>query len=241
MKEIPPGVVLYPNVDLGENAQLEPPCIIGKPPRGRKPGELKTVIGQNAVVRPFTTIYAGTTIGDDFQTGQCATIREDNILGNDVSIGTSAVLEPGNRIGNHVRIHSNSTLERVTTEDYVFVGGNVVVTDDPHPMKCPRFDDCARGPTIKAYARIGSGCTLLPWLTIGRNSLVGGGAVVTRDVPDNAVVVGNPARVINTVDKLQCPPGYFERPYVWPPYDQIEDPDQKGESLDDQSPNSEAA
>lgn len=221
--DIPDGVVIYPNVEIGEGAHLEPPCIVGKPPRGRRPGELRTVLGRNATVRPFTTIYAGTTIGDDFQSGQCTTIREDNVLGDDVSVGTNAVLEPGNRIGHHVRIHSGSGMERTTIEDYVFIGLNVVTTDDPHPMRCPHFDECGRGPTIRAYARIGSNSTILHWLTVGRNSLVGAGSVVTKDVPDNAVVVGNPARVVKTVDELDCPPGFYERPYEWPPYGGVAD------------------
>jgi UDP-3-O-[3-hydroxymyristoyl] glucosamine N-acyltransferase len=142
--------LVYPHVHLGENVVLEGPCIIGKPPRGKKEGELETIIGDDAVIRPFTTIYAGTVIGRSFQTGQGASIREDNVIGDDVSVGTNSVLECRNRIGNHVRIHSNCFLEWVTLEDYVFIGPNVVITDDPHPMKCPRFEDCLGGATVQA-------------------------------------------------------------------------------------------
>ena len=216
----PSGVVIYPNVEIGENAQLEPPCIIGKPPRGRRPGELPMVIGAGAIIRPFTTLYAGSTIGRSFQTGQGASIREDNLIGDDVIVGTHAVLEFRNRIGSHVRIHSNCFLEWVTVEEWVFIGPNVVFTDDPHPMRCPRFEDCIGGAVVRAYARIGANSTLLPGVVVGRNALVGAGSVVTRDVPDGAVVAGNPARVINSVDKLTCRRGYFERPYGWAPYEE---------------------
>jgi acetyltransferase-like isoleucine patch superfamily enzyme len=57
----------------------------------------------------------------------------------------------------------------------------------------------------------------MPGVEIGEDSLVGAGSVVTDDVPPGAVVVGNPARVVKTVADLTCPPGFFERPYVWPP------------------------
>jgi acetyltransferase-like isoleucine patch superfamily enzyme len=213
---------LYPNVELGVDVVLEPPCILGKPPRGRQPGDLALVLGRGAHIRPFSTLYAGSTIGAGFQTGQGASIREDNLIGDDVVVGTHSVLEVRNRIGNHVRIHSNCFLEWVTIEDYVFIGPNVVFTDDPHPMKCPRFDDCLGGAIVRTYARIGGHSTLLPGVVVGRNALVGAGSVVTRDVPDDAVVVGNPAHVIGSVYELKCKLGYFERVYDWEPYSRRE-------------------
>lgn len=210
---------IYPNVYLGDGVQIEGPCVIGKPPRGKEPGELPTVIGCNAVIRPFTTIYAGTTIGADFQSGQGASIREDNVLGDDVSVGTNAVLEFGNRVGNHVRIHSGAFLELTKLGDYVFVGPNVVFTDDPHPMGCPYYKECkGGGPTVETLARIGANSTLLPGVRIGRNALVGAGSVVVRDVPPDVVVAGNPAKEVKKVSELICYPGFFERPYVWAPY-----------------------
>ena len=212
------GCRVYDNVHLGDGTRIESPAIVGKPPRGAMPGELVLKIGVNGIVRPFTTIYAGNTIGDDFQTGQGASIREDNIIGNNVSVGTNAVLEFGNRIGNRVRIHSLCFLEMVTIEDDVFLGPNVVFTDDPHPMNCPRYKECLGGVTVKRLARIGANTTVMPGVTIGENSLVGGGSVVVKDVPPNTVVAGCPARVIKNIDELKCYPGFFEKPYMWPPY-----------------------
>lgn len=212
--------LVYPNVSIGEGASLECPYIIGKPPRGKKDGDLKISIGKNAIIRPFTTIYAGNKIGDDFQTGQGVSIRENNIIGNNVSVGTNSVLEFDNKIGNNVRIHSGCFLEMVAIEDDVFIGPNVVFTDDPHPMNCPRYKECLGGAIVQKFARIGANSTILPGVTIGKNSLVGAGSVVTKDVPANSVVVGNPAKKIKSIDELTCFKGFFEKPYIWPPYNE---------------------
>ncbi len=213
-----PGVQVYPNVLIGEGAILEPPLVLGKPPRGKEPGELQLVIGRNAVIRPFTTIYAGTTLGDGVQTGQGVSIREDNLIGERVSVGTNAILEFGNRVGNRSRIHSGCFLELTIIEEDVFIGPRAVFTDDPHPMGCPRYQECLGGVTVRALAKIGANCTLLPGVVVGRNSLVGAGSVVVRSIPDGMVAAGNPARILKKIEELKCGPGFFERPYTWEPY-----------------------
>jgi acetyltransferase-like isoleucine patch superfamily enzyme len=212
------GIYQWENAHLGGQTVVESPAYLGKPPRGKKSGELELVIGRRGLIRAFTTIYAGTTIGDDFQTGQCVSIREDNRIGDQVSIGTNSVLEFGNWIGNRVRIHSSCFLEMVTIEDDVFIGPNVVFTDDPHPMKCPRYLECKGGVTVRRLSRIGAHSTLLPGVVIGENSLIGAGSVVVHDVPPNSVAAGNPAKVIKRIDELTCEPGFFNKPYEWPPY-----------------------
>lgn len=142
-------------------------------------------------------------------------IREDNVIGDDVSVGTNAVLEAGNRIGNRVRIHTGCFLELVTVEDDVFIAPNVVFADDPHPP-CPKYEECVGGAHVGKGARIGSNATILPGVRIGQGALVGAGAVVTKDVPDSTVVVGNPAKVITAVHELTCATGLMDRPYGVP-------------------------
>lgn len=206
--------LIYPNVRLGKNVIIENFCIIGKPPWGKKSGELPTIIGGNALIRSSSVIYARTRIGNNFKTGHGVLIREDNIISDNVSIGTNTVLEFGNRIGNNVRIHSNCFLEMVTLEDGVFIGPSTVFTDDPHP-RCPRFKECRGGVIVGKRAKIGANVTILPGVTIGERCLVGAGAVVTKSIPKESVVFGNPAKRVKKIRALTCPKKFFTRPYAW--------------------------
>ncbi len=205
---------IYPNVKLGKNVDIDDYCIIGRPPRGCKPGELEVVIGDHSVIRGFTTIYAGVKIGNNFQTCHVVLIREDNIIGDNVSIGTNSVLEYGNRIGDNSRIHSGCFLELVTIKNNVFVAPNVVFTDDPHPP-CPKYKNCVGGVIVKSYAKIGGNSTILPGVIIGKGSLIGGGSVVSKNVPDYCVAIGCPAKIVKKVDDLKCWKKYFKKPYDW--------------------------
>lgn len=204
---------VYLNVKLGTNVQIGDYVIIGVPPKGKKSGELETVIGDNAVIRSHTVIYAGNVIGDDFQTGHTVMIRELNQIGNNVSIGTHSVVEHHVKIGNGVRIHSQSFIpEYCVLEDGVWIGPNVVLTNVYHPL-CSKAKECLKGSALKENAKIGANATLLPDITIGRNVLVGAGSVVVDDVPDDKVVAGNPARIIKDICDLTCPYGLINTPY----------------------------
>lgn len=206
---------IYPQVHwFPEASECDAEVILGLPPRGHEAGELELWLGTGAVLRAYTVIYAGSRLGQNVQTGHHVLIREDNQIGDEVSIGSSSTLEFGNRIGHRVRIHSGCFLERVTLEDDVFIGPNVVFTDDPHPI-CPRYQDCQRGAYIEAFSRIGANTTLLPGVRIGRNCLIGAGSVVTQDIPANSVAWGNPARVRKRIEELDCSAGFYQRPYEW--------------------------
>jgi len=206
--------LIHANVSVGEGTTVHEGAIVGEPPRGKAPGELKTVIGTAGVIRSGTVIYAGTVIGDRFNSGHGALIREDNVIGDDCSIGTHAVLEAGNRVGNGTRIHSGCFLEHTTLGDRVFLAPNVVFTDDPHPV-CPRYLECVLGATVEDDVSIGANATILPGLRIGAGSLIGAGSVVTKNVEAGSVMAGSPASRLKGVDELVCFKGFYERPYVW--------------------------
>ena len=106
MSNIAETARIYPNVVIEEGAEIGEFCIIGLPPKGKAPGELETRIGANAVIRSHTVIYAGNSIGDNFNSGHGALVREDNQIGRDVSIGSHTVIEHHLEIQDGVRIHS---------------------------------------------------------------------------------------------------------------------------------------
>ncbi|MBN1297261.1 N-acetyltransferase [bacterium] len=161
-----------------------------------------TEIGEGAVIRSHTVIYAGNRIGSNFQTGHHVFVRECNTIGDDVSVGTLTVVEHHVVIGNRVRIHSQVFIPEFSViEDDAWIGPNVVMTNAPYP-RGNRVKEMLQGPVVCSGAKIGANATLLPGVVIGRGALVGAGSVVTRDVVEYAVVMGNPARQRGTVFDL---------------------------------------
>jgi len=196
------SAIIHPNVKLGKNCTVEDFAIIGSPPKGHCAGELETVIGDNAVIRSHTVIYAGNIIGVNFQTGNKANIRELNEIGDNVSVGTLSVIEHHVRIGNNVRIHSLAFIPEFTViEEGCWIGPNVVLTNAKYPNS-PNAKNELKGVHLKKNAIIGAGCIILPGIVVGSYALIGAGSVVTKDIPDNCVVAGNPAKKINTIDNL---------------------------------------
>lgn len=194
--------IIHPGVKLGKGCVIEDFVIIGAPPKGTASGEIETIIGDNAVIRSHTVIYAGNKIGNNFQTGNKANIRELNEIGDDVSIGTLSVIEHHVTIGYGVRIHSQAFIpEYCVLEEECWIGPNVVLTNAKYPNS-PNAKAELAGVHIMKDAKIGANATVLPGVIIGQNVLVGAGAVVTKDVNDGAVVAENPAKVVKFVRNL---------------------------------------
>jgi acetyltransferase-like isoleucine patch superfamily enzyme len=133
-------------------------------------------------------------------------------IGDETKIGAFVEIQGGAVIGARCKISSHSFVcEGVTIEDEVFIGHGVMFTNDMYPRattldgRLAGAADWTCSPTrVGRRASIGSGATILPNLTIGENAMVAAGAVVTRDVPPNAVVAGVPAKVVGEVaDKRQ--------------------------------------
>jgi acetyltransferase-like isoleucine patch superfamily enzyme len=157
-----------------------------QPPLQRIAPDVK--LGKNVRLHGFVNLY-GCEIGDD------------------VKIGTFVEIQKGVKIGNRCKISSHTFIcEGVTLEDEVFVGHNVAFTNDRYPratngngqLQIEADWACIRT-LVKRGASIGSGATLLCGITIGENAMIGAGSVVTRDVPPDTVVAGNPARVVKSL------------------------------------------
>jgi acetyltransferase-like isoleucine patch superfamily enzyme len=129
-------------------------------------------------------------------------------IGSNTKIGTFVEIQKNAIIGKNCKISSHTFIcEGVTVEDDVFIGHGVIFINDTYPGavnpagRLQTEDDWKVEPTlVKKGASIGSGATILANVTIGEKAIVGAGAVVAKDVPPNAVVAGNPARLLRFVD-----------------------------------------
>jgi len=129
-------------------------------------------------------------------------------IGDYTKMGTFVEIQKGAKIGKSCKISSHTFIcEGVTIGDRVFVGHNVTFINDAFPRataddgKMQTEDDWICVPTfVKQGASIGSGATLLCGITVGENAIVGAGSVVTKDVPANTIVVGNPARILRKIN-----------------------------------------
>lgn len=193
---------IHPNVTIGKDCVIGDFVIIGEVPRGKRYGEIRTKIGDNAVIRSHSIIYAGNLIGDNFETGHMVLLREENRIGDNVSIGSGSIIEHHVVIDMNVRLHSNVFVpEYSILKANCWLGPNVVLTNAKYPLSV-NVKKTLKGVMIRKNAKIGANSTLLPGVIVGENALVGAGAVVTKDVPSNKVVAGNPAIIINDMSLL---------------------------------------
>jgi len=122
------------------------------------------------------------------------------VVGEDCNICDHTFIEGGVVVGDRVTVKSGVQLwDGVSLEDDVFVGPNATFTNDPFP-RSRRHPERYEKTVVMKGASIGANATILPGITVGTNAMVGAGAVVTRDVPPNAIVAGNPARIMGYVD-----------------------------------------
>lgn len=180
---------------------------------GRKIKDYTLRIGDGSRIRFGTVIYGGTVIGKELQTGHNVTIREENEIGDNFNIWNCSTIDYGCKIGSGVKIHCNCYVAQFTViEDNAFMAPGVTIANDIHPG-CKFSQNCMKGPHIEEGVEIGVNVTILPFVRIGAHSVIGSGAVITKDVPAGSVVVGNPGRVICTIYDLKCGSGLTDAPY----------------------------
>jgi UDP-2-acetamido-3-amino-2,3-dideoxy-glucuronate N-acetyltransferase len=173
----------------------------------RHPAADEPAMTRKARIHPTAEVSVEAAIGDDTRIWAGVQVREDAQVGRNCNIGKNAYIDRGVRVGDNVKIQNNASLyEGLTVEDGAFIGPHVIFTNDRIPRSIrpdgalKGFDDWQISRTRVRYgAAVGAGSIIIAGVTIGRWALVGAGSVVTRDVQDHALVVGNPARVIGYV------------------------------------------
>jgi len=194
---------IYRNVFLGKNVEVGDFVIIGEPPRGFKDGELETIIEDNSVIRSHTIIYAGNKIGKNFQTGHHVIIRENNQIGNDVTIGSFGEIAFNVKIGNNVKFHSDCHIyENTVIEDDARFNPGVYILNTKYPYR-PGEHPIIEHAIIRQGAVIAARSILMPKIEIGRYALVGAGSLVTKNVPEYAIVYGRPAVIKGDIRDLK--------------------------------------
>jgi acetyltransferase-like isoleucine patch superfamily enzyme len=190
------GTVVHPGSHLGERVVVEDGAVLGKRPRLRPGssaagafGELQ--IADDATICCGAVVYAGASIGRRAIVGDQSQVRERGVLGERSVLGRGSTLDFDTVVGARVSVQT-------LVEDDVFIGPGVVMTNDDtmdrHGPETP-----LRGATLKRGCRVGGGVVLTPGVVIGEEAFIAAGEVVVRDVPDRAVVMGVPGRVVRQV------------------------------------------
>lgn len=169
--------------------------------------EVRIRVADNATVEPGATVGAGSQVWDH------ACVRSGAVLGRECIIGRGAYIGPGARLGERCKIQNQALVyEPAVLEDGVFIGPAAVLTNDIHPRavepdgRLQTGEDWEAVPVVvREGASVGARAVCVAPVTIGRWAMVAAGAVVTRDVPDHALVVGVPAKQVGWVGRSGVP------------------------------------
>lgn len=161
----------------------------------------------NVIIHHTAEVSSEAQIGSGTRVWHLVQIREGVIIGKNCIIGKDVYVDFDVKIGDNVKIQNSALIYHgATLEDGVFIGPQVCLTNDRMPRaitsdgKIKGNNDWVVGPILVKYgASLGAGSLILPDVTVGSFALVGAGSVVTRNVPDHGLVVGNPARLVGYV------------------------------------------
>jgi len=206
MIQVAETAIVFPGTVIGEGCKILDYAVVGKQPTlsprsTAKREDLPPLeLGAGTVVSTGAVVFAGTTVGERVIVGDQACIRERCTIGDDVVVGRGSLVENDTTVGALTKIQAHAYITAYSLlEDNVFIAPCVITTNDNFMGRTEKRLELLRGPTIRRGARVGGGAVLLPGIEIGEEAFIGAGAVVIRDVPARALMVGNPARQLREV------------------------------------------
>jgi len=206
MTEIAETAIVFPGTVIGEGCKILDYAVVGKQPTlsprsTAKREELPPLqLGAGTIVSSGAIVFAGTIVGERVIVGDQACVRERCTIGDDVVIGRGSFVENDTSVGALTKIQAHAYITAYSLlEDNVFIAPCVITTNDNFMGRTEKRHELMKGPTIRRGARVGGGAVLLPGIEIGEEAFIGAGAVVIRDVPPRALMVGNPARQLREV------------------------------------------
>ena len=198
-------VVVHPGTVVGDGVEVQDGAVLGKPPKlarhstAPRGGGDPLVIEAGAVICCRAIVLAGAHVGAGAIIGDQAFVRERSKVGEGSVIGRGSAVDNDVVVGARVRVQTDVYLTAYSVvEDDVFVGPGALTTNDSTMSRHDR-DYQLRGAVLRRACRIGGGAVITPGVEVGEEAFVAAGAVVTRDVPARAVVMGVPARVVREV------------------------------------------
>ena len=200
-------VVIHSGTVIGEGSIVEDQAILGKPPQLRRGSSAEGDVGRlelGADVRICSgaIVFAGAKVAEGAIIGDRAFVRERSSIGPGSLVGHASVVESDVRIGARVKIQTGVYLTAFSeVEDEVFIGPGALTTNDDTMGRHggPESGFRLRGAVLRRGCRVGGGTVLTPGVEVGEEAFVAAGAVVTRDVPARAVVMGIPGRPVREV------------------------------------------
>jgi UDP-2-acetamido-3-amino-2,3-dideoxy-glucuronate N-acetyltransferase len=198
-------VVVHPGTVIGDGCEVQDGAILGKPPKlarhstASREAPPPLLLGDGAVVCARAIVFAGAEVGPGAILGDQSYVRERARIGERTLVGRGTAVDNDVVIGARARIQTDVYLTAFSVvEDDVFVGPGACTTNDTTMSRHPR-EYALRGATLRRACRVGGAAVLVPGVEVGEEAFVAAGAVVTKDVPARAVVMGVPARVVRDV------------------------------------------
>jgi acetyltransferase-like isoleucine patch superfamily enzyme len=197
-------VVVHDGTVIGDGCVIEDHVVLGKRPRLARGSSAKgdvgdLEIGERVTVCSGAVVFAGANVAAEAILGDQSFVRERSQIGAGSVIGRGSVVDNDVIVGARVKVQTSVYLTAFTVvEDDVFVGPGATTTND-NTMNRHGAETPLRGATLRRACRIGGGTVLTPGVEIGEEAFVAAGAVVTKNVPARAVVIGVPARVAREV------------------------------------------